>query len=59
MALKMRMTIRGIPIETVNMIRELREHEGRFIARILEDAVYEYWDAHHNEEEDDTLGHCD
>jgi len=58
MALKMRMTIRGVPDETVDLIRELREFEGRFTARILEDAIHEYWLEHYSEEENKS-GHCE
>lgn len=35
------------------MLRELREEEGRFIGRILSDAVREYWETQDEEVDSD------
>lgn len=47
--LKKRITIRAVDEEVVDMLRELREEEGRFIGRILSDAVREYWETQEEE----------
>lgn len=51
--LKKRITIRAVDEEVVDMLRELREEEGRFIGRILSDAVREYWETQDEEVDSD------
>ena len=52
--MKKRITIRAVDDEVIDMLRELREEEGRFIGRILSDAVREYWfDKEEEDEETD------
>lgn len=41
--MKKRITIRAVDEEVVDMLRELRDEEGRFMGRNLCDAVREYW----------------
>ncbi len=48
--MKKRITVRAVDDEVIDMLRELREEEGRFIGRILSDAVRDYWDDRAEEE---------
>lgn len=48
--LKKRITVRGVDEDVVDMLRQLREEEGRFTGHILCDAVRHYWDQEYEEE---------
>ena len=48
--LKKRITVRGVDEEAIEMLREIKEDEGRFMGRVLEDAVREYWSARYVED---------
>ncbi|MEP3198794.1 MAG: hypothetical protein ABJO57_13040 [Lentilitoribacter sp.] len=50
--LRKRITIRSVDDETVDMLRTLREDEGRFMGHIVSDAIRDYWDERYQEEED-------
>ena len=51
LVLKKRITVRAVDEEVIDMLSQLREEEGRFIGRILSDAVRDYWDDRAEEEE--------
>lgn len=52
--MKKRITVRAVDEEVVDMLSQLREEEGRFIGRILSDAVRDYWDERAEEEDGDV-----
>ena len=51
--MKKRITIRSVEDQTIEMLRELREEEGRFMGHIVDDAIRDYWDERYQEEEGD------
>ncbi|WP_162653314.1 hypothetical protein [Lentilitoribacter sp. Alg239-R112] len=48
--LKKRISVRGVDEEAIDMLNELRDEEGRFIGRILSDAIYEYRETRDDED---------
>ena len=50
--MKKRITVRSVDEEVVEMLRELRDDEGRFMGRILGDAVRNYWEDQYEDEGD-------
>lgn len=48
--LKKRITVRGVDEEVIEMLRALREEQGRFVGYVLSDAVRFYWDQEYEEE---------
>lgn len=43
--MKQKFSVAGMEIEVIDMLNELREIEGRFIGRIIGDAVRDYYQA--------------